>query len=105
MGNRVTITVAGKDYTLIAEESADYVRKVAARVDSKMTELVHGGKLSVVDAAVLTAVNLADECLKETETSENLRTQMKEYLEESTKLKLELAEAKREIFKLQNQKS
>ena len=29
---------------------------------------------------------------------------LKEYLEEATKLKLELSEAKREIFKLQNQK-
>lgn len=104
MGNRVTITVAGKDYTLIAEESAEYVRGIAARVDGKMSELISGGKLSVVDAAVLTAVNLADEGSKEAETSENLRAQMKEYLEESTKLKLELAEAKREIFKLQNEK-
>ena len=36
--------------------------------------------------------------------SENLRRQIKEYLEEATKLKMELSEAKREIFKLQNHK-
>ena len=33
-----------------------------------------------------------------------LRRQLKEYLEEATKIKLELSEAKREIFKLQNRK-
>ena len=33
-----------------------------------------------------------------------LRRQLKEYLEEATKMKLELSEAKREIFKLQNKK-
>lgn len=38
------------------------------------------------------------------EASENLRGQLKEYLEEATALKMELSEAKREIFKLQNKK-
>lgn len=104
MGNRVTITIGGKDYTLLAQESAEYVRGIAARVDGSINELVQDGRISILDAAVLTAVNLADELTKETEISENLRTQMKEYLEESTRLKLELAEAKREIFKLQNKK-
>ena len=37
------------------------------------------------------------------DAAENLRRQLKEYLEEATKMKLELSEAKREIFKLQNQ--
>ena len=36
--------------------------------------------------------------------AENLRRQIKEYLEEATKLKMELSEAKREIFKLQQKK-
>ena len=40
----------------------------------------------------------------EVETAENLRRQLKEYLEEATKIKMELSEAKREIFKLQNKK-
>ena len=61
-------------------------------------------RISLVDGAVLTAVNIADEYFKEVEASENLRRQLKEYLEEATKLKMELSEAKREIFKLQNQK-
>ena len=49
-------------------------------------------------------MNLADQFLKEQEASENLRRQIKEGLDESAKLKLELSEAKREIFKLQNHK-
>ena len=55
-------------------------------------------------AAVLAAVNLTDELLKSQDAAENLRRQIKEYLEEATKLKMELSEAKREIFKLQNHK-
>ena len=104
MGNRVNITVAGRDYTLVAEDAAEYVEKVAAHVDAKLSALTHDKRLSLADAAILTAVNLADEYFKEAEAMENLRTQMKSYLEESARAKLELAEAKREIFKLQNEK-
>ena len=49
-------------------------------------------------------MNIADQFFKEQEASENLRRQVKEGLEEASRLKAELSEAKREIFKLQNRK-
>ena len=104
MKNKVTVSIAGQNYTLVASEDAGYMEKVAAHVDAKIQEVLDGARVSLVDAAVLGAVNVADEYFKEVEASENLRRQLKEYLEEATKLKLELSEAKREIFKLQNQK-
>ncbi len=104
MKNRVTVTIAGQEYTLVGTEETGYVQKVAGHVDAKVQEVLDGSKVSLVDGAVLAAVNIADEYFKEVETSENLRRQLKEYLEEATKVKLELSEAKREIFKLQNQK-
>ena len=104
MKNRVTVTIAGQEYTLVATEEEGYVEKVAQHVDAQMKQVLDGARVSLVDGAVLTAVNIADEYFKEVETSENLRRQLKEYLEEATKLKMELSEAKREIFKLQNQK-
>ena len=57
-----------------------------------------------MDSAVLTAINIADERFKEQEASENLRRQIKELLEENARLKQELSEAKREIFKLQQKR-
>ena len=104
MKNRVTVTIAGQEYTLVATEDKGYVEKVAGHVDAKIQEVLDGARVSLVDAAVLGAVNVADEYFKEVEASENLRRQLKEYLEEATKLKMELSEAKREIFKLQNHK-
>ena len=104
MKNRVTVTIAGQEYTLVATEDQGYVEKVAQHVDAQMKQVLDGARVSLVDGAVLTAVNIADEYFKEVEASENLRRQLKEYLEEATKLKMELSEAKREIFKLQNQK-
>mgnify|MGYP003220861864 FL=1 len=105
MKNRVTVTIAGQEYTLVAAEDVRYVQRVASHVDAKVQEVLDGAKVSMVDGAVLAAVNIADEYFKEVETAENLRRQLKEYLEEATKMKLELSEAKREIFKLQNQKT
>ena len=104
MKNRVTVTIAGQEYTLVATEEEGYVEKVAQHVDAQMKQVLDGARVSLVDGAVLTAVNIADEYFKEVEASENLRRQLKEYLEEATKLKMELSEAKLEIFKLQNQK-
>lgn len=103
MQNKVTVTVRGQTYTLIAVEDEAYVKQVAAYVDKKLGETAGSG-LAQVDCAVLAALNIADERFKEQEASENLRRQLKELLEESSKLKLELSEAKREIFKLQQKR-
>ena len=103
MQNRITVSVQGRDYTLLAVEDAAYVQRVAAYVDGKLAEL-GGSGLSQTDCAVLTALNIADERFKEQENGEALRRQIKELLEESAKLKGELSEAKREIFKLQQKR-
>lgn len=104
MQNRVTVTVGGLKYTLLAVEDENYVHRVAAYVNEKLKETGRPGGVSQMDCAVLTAINIADERFKEQEASENLRRQIKELLEESSKLKLELSEAKREIFKLQQKR-
>ena len=101
MKNRITVTIGSRDYTLLAQEEEAYVRKVASHVEEKMEDMMRSSRLSVTDAAVLTALNIADDYFKMAETSENLRTQLKEYLEEASKMKLELSEAKRALFKLQ----
>lgn len=103
MQNKVTVTIDGQEYTLVASEDTAYMKKVAAHVDGKIQEVRQGGKVSGTDAAVLTALNVADEYFKSQESAENLRAQIKQCLEESKKLNLELSEAKREIFKLQTQ--
>ena len=103
MKNKVIVTIAGQEYTMVAVEDEAYVRKCAAHVDGQLHGLL-SGRLSRADAAVLAAMNIADQYFKEQESCENLRRQIKENLEEANRLKLELSEAKREIFKLQNRK-
>lgn len=104
MKNKVTVTIAEQEYTLIADQDAAAVEKIAAHVDVKVREVLDGSRLSLADGAILASMNIAEEYFKEVEASENLRRQLKEYLEESAKVKQELSEAKREIFKLQNKR-
>lgn len=104
MDHRVTVTICGNEYTFVAEEEGAYVERVAAFVDSRMQETLASTRAGQTDAAVLTAVNIADELFKAQEIAENLRGQLKEYLDEAAKCKSEISELKREIFKLQNQR-
>ena len=104
MDHRVTVTICGNEYTFLAEEDSAYVEKVAAYVDQRMTDILESTKAGRTDAAVLTAANIAGELFKAQGIAENLRSQLKEYLDEASKSKNEISELKREIFKLQNQR-
>ena len=101
MANRVVVTICGEDYTFVAEESTTYMQKVGAYVGDKMTEIVNGAKVGRTDAAVLTAANIADELFKSQAAAEQLRSQIKGYLDEAGKAQAEVSELKREIFRLQ----
>lgn len=104
MANRVTMSICGEEYTLVAEESAAYMEKVGSLVNARMTEVMNGTHVGRTDAAVLTALNLADELCKTQEASENLRRQVKTYLDEAAQAKSEVSELKRQLFKAQNQR-
>ena len=104
MKNTIKVIIDGRDYNMDAVEDETYVRRCAELVDQQIKEVSVGGRLSQADAAVLAAMNVADMLLKEQEASENLRRQVKENLEEANALKMELSEAKREIFKLGTKK-
>ena len=101
MENRITVSICGTDYTFTAAESPAYMQKVAALVDAKMEEIMASGRISRMDAAVLAAANIADEMFKQQGSTENLRSQLKGYLDEASKAQNEVSELKREVFRLQ----
>ena len=66
-----------------------------------MKELFSGTNQYVASGELMAAVNIADEYLKALAGSENLRSQIKDYLDEANRAKAEASELKREVFKLQ----
>ncbi len=101
MANKVKVTISGTEYTLMSDEAPAYMQRIADMVDGKMEEIMVSGRVSRMDAAVLAAANLADELLKQQTSTENLRNQLKGYLDDANKAKSELSECKRQIVKLQ----
>lgn len=88
--NRVEVRIAGKDYTLVGVESDEYIQKVGLYVDKKMTEILKSNnKLSTSMAAVLTAINVADDYFKLSDNESKLRKELKQLQEEVETLREE----------------
>ena len=103
MKNRITVTIGNQNYTLVATEDGEYIQQLSAQVNTEINQVIAEGHLAYSDAIVLASMNLADKYCKERDAADNLRTQLKEYLDESSRLKTELSDAKREIFRLQKE--
>ena len=83
--NRVTVTIGGMEYHLLADDDPQYVKKTAELVDRKLRE-VHQGSANL---------NIADDYYKAQAASDSLRSQIREYADEAASLRAELARLKR----------
>lgn len=101
MANRVVVNICGEELTFIAEEPSSYMQRVGAYVNDKMAEILDSSKVGRTDAAVLTAVNITDELFKVQAEADQLRGQIKGYLDEAGRAQSEASELKREVFRLQ----
>ncbi len=95
--NKVVIRIAGKDYTLVGMESDEYIQKVGLYIDKKMNEiLMRNNRLSTSLAAVLTAINVADDFFKAREAEQLLRKENHGVNEELEKLREEIMQLREE---------
>ena len=95
MLNRVVVTIDGVNYTVVAEEDEEYVRKTAALVDKTLCDIKAQTTFPTATAAVLAALNIADKYYKAIDASDNLRRQVKEYAAENAALRAEKNRTKR----------
>ena len=70
---KITVSVAGKPYTLVSSDPPEYVKRVAAYVDRKLRETAAVTNLPSAQTAVLTCFNLADELMKAQDENRQLR--------------------------------
>ncbi len=95
MKNRVVVTIGGCPYTIVADESEEYVKNISAYVNGKITEITSGSRIPSIDATVLTSLNIGDEYFKALELNDSLRAQLKASLDETAKLKSQIADLRR----------
>ena len=78
MEERITVRIAGKAYTFVGRdsESEEKIRRVAILVDRRITELMRASNLDQPHAAVLTAMNLAEELIDAQDENTRLRREL-----------------------------
>ena len=95
------VNINNAEYRITSSADEEYVRHVAYHVDKNMRELLsRDRRLSTSMAAVLTAVNVADEYMQAKEDNEKLRTQLLKYAEEAGASKLSLDKLNAELSRL-----
>lgn len=98
MKNKLTVRIHNKDYTLMSDETKEYTDRLALALDSRMKAMLKKApSLSVTDAAALTALDCMDELAKANQNIENIRTQIKDYVDDAAKSRQKYEEAQREI--------
>lgn len=98
---KMEVKINNMEYTIVSNESEEYVQRVALLVNKKISEVKsQNSHLSTAMLAVMAAMNLADELLKSEDSASKLRTEIGEYMVESRSEKAELDEKKLEVENL-----
>ena len=75
---KITVTVAGKPYTLVSSDPPEHVKRVAAYVDRTLSETSSVTNLPSSQAAVLTCFRMAEELLKAQDENRMLQRRLEE---------------------------
>ncbi len=82
--NRVKVTILGSDYVILTEDPEQQILEMAAEVEDQINSFIESSPaLSSSMASVLAALNLCDAKKKAEQSADNLRAQIKEYLQEA----------------------
>ena len=74
---KLEVRICGRDYTLVSEDAPEYVQRVAFYVDRQMREVeATNPRLSISMSAILTALNISDQYLKEQEGNDRLKEEL-----------------------------
>lgn len=104
--NKVSLRIFGSTYPITTEDDPDYVEELGEFIDKEMRKISNEAPtLSTTQCAVLIALEQADACKKATASADNLRAQIKDYLEDSARARMEVDVARREIERLNRELS
>lgn len=102
--NKVRFAICGTTYTISTTDSEEYVLSLAEKLDGDMNQMMAASRTaSVATAAIITALGYLDELKKSTTGADNMRAQIRDYLEDAAKAKLAAEEAHREVERLRRE--
>ena len=102
--NKITVFVAGHKLTLITEESEKYVTDIASKVETAINSLFSASNMSKEKCAVMAALDFCDDEFKSRAALNEIKEQIKDYIEDSANLRAENEALKAEVTKLKGEK-
>ena len=101
MANKIKLVISGMDYLITSEDDEPYIQSLGTELNHRIDEMLkQNSYLSVTMASVLCALEYSDEAHKARDDAENLRGQLKRYIEDAGSARMETDEARREIERL-----
>lgn len=98
---KIRLMIAGTEYIISTDDDLDYVATLGDELDKRITAILSGNsRASVTQAAVLAALEYADQAKKGETSAENLRTQIQGYLEDAARARTDAEISKREAERL-----
>ena len=93
--NKIKLEICGASYVIASTDTEEYVLSLAEKLDADMNQMMtNNPSASIATAAVITALGYLDELKKSTSGADNMRAQIKDYLEDAAKAKLSAEEAR-----------
>ena len=88
MKNKVVVELCDKEYTLITDESEEYVKEIASQINKVIYDAVYtkNFRSSKTDAALLACMDLCDRNRKLSDANDNMRAQISSYIDEIASL-------------------
>ncbi len=102
--NKVRVEICGSRYVVSSNEPVEYVKRLANTIESKVkTYMDSSPNVTLTDAYFLALLSYADLYEKSEQNADHIRSQLTEYLEDSTRAKLEIDQYKRENERLKKE--
>lgn len=102
--NKIRLNICGSECTITSDDNETYVLAIGDEVEKSMKGIMEkNDRVSLTMAAIITALSFCDEAHKAVATADNLRSQIKDYLEDSSRCRLEADEARREIERMKRE--
>jgi cell division protein ZapA len=95
---RFTLNICGIGYTISSDEDENYVKEIAQEVSDNISRTMNSNsKISTSMAATFAALEYCDIAKKATVGTDNLRVQIKNYLEDISEARMQIENQKMQI--------
>jgi cell division protein ZapA (FtsZ GTPase activity inhibitor) len=96
--NKVSFTINSRQYTVVAEESVEYIERLCSHINEKVERVIKGGQNVLGERPiVLAALNICDEYYKAVDAGELIREQTQRNTEKNLKLQQTVRDLQKEL--------